>query len=172
MFLLVVDRQGNILTNNFRTIEVPPQHDEDVFFNSNNNNNEFPELLPTVCQNEDTEVLECFLNLPALHEMPNPVTVVNIQNHQAADSPLQQMQMDNWQQFTIKVINQQNLICYREDPTEQQNWRIFIPHSLIQDVLRWYHLILEHCGTTKLYDTVQARFYIPGLSVYCKNFIV
>ena len=93
--------------------------------------------------------------------MPNPVTVVNIQNHQAADLALQQMRMNNWQQFPIKVINQRNLICYREDPTEQQNWKIFIPHSLIQDVLRWYHLILGHCGTTKLYDTVRARFYIP-----------
>ena len=81
------------------------------------------------------------------------------------------MQMNNWQQFPIKVINQRNLICYREDPTEQQNWKIFIPHSLIQDVLRWYHLILGHCGTTKLYDTVRARFYIPGLSVYCRDFI-
>ena len=81
------------------------------------------------------------------------------------------MRMNNWQQFPIKVINQRNLICYREDPTEQQNWKIFIPHSMIRDVLRWYHLILGHCGTTKLYDTVRARFYIPGLSVYCRDFI-
>ena len=47
----------------------------------------------------------------------------------------------SWQQFPVKVINQRNLICYYEDPTEQQNWKIFIPDSLIQDVLRWYHLI-------------------------------
>ena len=44
---------------NFRTIQVAPQDDKDVFFNSNNN--ECPELLLTVCRNEDTEVLECFL---------------------------------------------------------------------------------------------------------------
>ena len=98
---------------NFRTIEVPPQDDKDVFFFFNNNN-ECPELLPTVCRNEDTEVLECFLNLLALQEMPNPVTV---------DVPLQQIRMNNWQQFPIKVINQRNLICYRENPTEQQNWK-------------------------------------------------
>ena len=62
----------------FRTIEVP--HDDEAFF-FNDNDNEFPELLPTVSRNEDTEVLECFLNLSALQEMPNPVTVVNIYNH-------------------------------------------------------------------------------------------
>ena len=50
----------------FRSIEVP--HDEEGgFFNNNNNiNSQFPELLPTVCRNEDTEVLDYFLNLPAL----------------------------------------------------------------------------------------------------------
>ena len=72
----------------FRTIKVP--HDEeDVFFK--NNDNDFSELLPTVCWNKDTEVLDCFLNLSTLQEIQNPVTVLNIQNHQAVNGPLQQM---------------------------------------------------------------------------------
>ena len=42
----------------FRTIEVP-RDEEDVFVN------EVPELFPTICRNEDVDVMECFLNLPA-----------------------------------------------------------------------------------------------------------
>ena len=148
----------------FRTIEVP-RDEEDVFVN------EVPELFPTICRNEDVDVMECFLNLPALREMHNPVTVVNIQNHQAADQHLIASRLRQYQHFPIKVINRRNLICYRENPAEQDNWKIYIPESLIHDILRWYHLILGHCGMSRLYDTVRARFHTPRLSVYCRDFV-
>jgi len=89
---------GDSVVFDFRTIEVP-RDEEDVFVN------EVPELFPTVCRNEDVDVMECFLNLPALREMHNPVTVVNIQNHQAADQHLIASRLRQYQHFPIKVIN-------------------------------------------------------------------
>ena len=46
---------------------------------------EVPMLLPIVCDNEDVDIIELFINLPALSEMTCPLTVANIQQHQAGD---------------------------------------------------------------------------------------
>ena len=40
---------------------------------------------------QDQEVQECLVNLPPLPDLPNPITINNIINHQARDIPLQQM---------------------------------------------------------------------------------
>ena len=46
---------------------------------------ELPTLLPTICGNEDVNVIELFMNLLALSEIAYPLTVSNIQQHQAGD---------------------------------------------------------------------------------------
>ena len=73
---------------------------------------EVPALLPTVCDNKDVDIIELFMNLPALSEMTCPLTVVNIQQHQAGDHQLVQ-QAVHFQHFPIKIINGRNLVCYR-----------------------------------------------------------
>jgi len=87
------DASGIGKESDFTTIEVPCD-DEDVFFGK------FSELLPTVCRNEDTEVMDCFLilqTLTPLQEMLNPVTVINLQNHQAPNAYLRESRMRLWQ---------------------------------------------------------------------------
>ena len=61
--------------------------------------------------------------------------------------------------YPIKTMSDGTLlICYRDNVADP-NWRIVLPAILLnKDVIRWYHLILGHCGTTKLYDTIRARF--------------
>ena len=39
--------------------------------------------------NESYKLIECFLNLPPLEEMINPITIINIINHQSRDLRLQ-----------------------------------------------------------------------------------
>ena len=41
---------------------------------------------------EDLELMECFLNLPQLHEMHNPINMINIQKHQQVDQSLEKAQ--------------------------------------------------------------------------------
>ena len=43
------------------------------------------------------------------------------------------------------------------------DWKIALPSTLIVPTLRWYHLVLGHCGSRRLYDTVRRRFHAPGL---------
>ena len=73
--------------------------------------------------------------------------------------------------FPIKLINNINIVCYRQElPIEDNQWRIAIPPTLINSVIRWYHLILGHPGSQRLYDTINARFYYPGLSTLCQQY--
>ena len=64
---------------------VVPKYEEDVFMSTGE---EVPTLLPSICDNEDVDIIELFMNLPALSEMTYPLTVANIQQHQAGDQAL------------------------------------------------------------------------------------
>ena len=158
------ENKGNLI--NFKTIEVP-KDEEDIFMTES-----IPTLLPSICSNNDTDVIELFMNLPQLAEMPCPTTVDNIQFHQARDASLMQITMVQPQRYPIKSINGKNLICYRRDPTlAEGDWKIYIPQSMLQHVIRWYHMILGHGGVTRVYDTIRARFHAENLSVHCKNYV-
>ena len=37
---------------------------------------------------DDNELIECFLNLPTMEELPNPISLQNILNHQQQDRDL------------------------------------------------------------------------------------
>ena len=153
---------------NFKTLVVPKDV-EDVFMSTG----EVPPLLPTVCSKEDVDIIELFANLPALSEMTCPLTVTNIQLHQAGDQALVNTALIHFANYPIKVINGRNLVCYRENANmvDQDDWKIYIPQSLIQNVIRWYHMILGHPGTTCLYDTIRARFYSERLSIHCRDYV-
>ena len=71
------------------------------------------------------------------------------------------------------MINGRNLVCYGENinTVNQDDWKIYIPQLLIQDVIQWYHLILGHPGTTRLYDIIRARFYAKRLSIHCRDYV-
>ena len=151
----------------FRKLVVPKDED-DVFMAVD----PLPTLLPRVCRNEDVDIIELFMNLPALSEMACPLTVANIQNHQAGDHALVQTALVQFQQYPIKVINGRNLVCYRDNPNANADeWRIYLPRSILPEVIRWYHMILGHPGVTRLYDTIRARFYAERLSVHCRDYI-
>eukprot|EP00957_Ditylum_brightwellii_P128215 9778855-Ditylum_brightwellii.AAC.2 len=84
--------------------------------------------------------------------MQNPITMLNIQQHQFQDLPLNQLQSCN----------------HVNDP--EKLWRIALPTVLVQPVVAWYHFMLGHCGTNILYDTICARFRAPGLQCMCEEF--
>ena len=79
------ENEGKGVQMDFRTIVVP-KDDDDVFMAAPVEPG--PTLLPTVCRNEDVDIIELFMNLPALTEMTCPLTVANIQQHQAGDHAL------------------------------------------------------------------------------------
>ena len=114
--------------------------------------------------------MECLINLPSYQDLINPLTMVNIYNHQMQDKALMQDAVNCSKIYQIRTINQIGMISVRANVTQAiQNWRIFLPDSLINKTVQWYHLVLGHCGTTRLYNSIRTRFYHPQLSVVYRN---
>ena len=105
-------------------------------------------------------MIECFLNLPELQQMANPITIINIHNHQQADLNLQLSLQTDPQHYMTQGINGTDVIVFHYP---NRPWKIIIPESLIEDVILWYHRVLGHCGQQRLYDTIASRFYITKL---------
>lgn len=38
-------------------------------------------------------------------------------------------------------------------------------------MLVWFHYVLGHCGSRRLYDTINARFHIPKLREKCESIV-
>ena len=97
----------------------------------------------------DSSLFESFLNHPPLETMQNPITMLNIQQHQFEDLHLNRLRENpatSWQ-FPVKTIQDRPLICFREnDNVAMNDWKIALPSTLIVPTLRWYHLVLGHCG--------------------------
>ena len=146
----------------FKSLKVPSKDDEDEVnfvttttskdWNYNKketyDNKDEPELFPTICRNDNNEMIECLLNLPLYQYNDNLLTLINIANQQQNDTYLIQNAQLDLVHFPVKIINNITIVCYREQLTMIDNeWRIVIPPSMIDDAVRWYHLVLGHSGS-------------------------
>jgi hypothetical protein len=99
----------------------------------------------------DEEMFESFLNHPPLTTMDNPITVLNIQQHQFDDDALnarRNLPGLQWWRFPIHNIQERPIICYRTNEDDPEgSWKIALPSSLIQPVI--YCIIL--CLDTAVY---------------------
>ena len=86
---------------------------------------------------EIPELMEWFLNLPALDFMPdNPTTITNIINHQMRDQDLIIINLTN-NQYAHHEIQGQDVVIYYPDEQDRLNWNIAIPRTLTNDLLLW-----------------------------------
>ena len=128
---------------------------------------EEPNLFHGLCDNKDVEIVDCLLNLPSLQQMNNPITMVNLRNHQQADEALLEHERRYPAFYRRKLIGESEIICAVLPNVGENEWKIFLPNSLVHDAIRWYHLVLGHPGSTRLYDTMKTRFHHPRLSSLC-----
>ena len=42
---------------------------------------------------------------------------------------------------------------------EDWQWKIALPSSLLDDTIKWFHKVCEHAGESRVYDTIQTRYY-------------
>ena len=102
--------------------------------------------------------------------MQNPINMINIYNHQQADQSLVQTQQQNPIQIPVQIINWMNIISIFSNPQCLTLWKIYLPQSLLEDVVRWYHFTLCHAGVQKIYDTMSSRLWDPELYAACNQF--
>jgi Integrase zinc binding domain len=122
-------------------------------------------------QVDDDELLECFQNFPVLElDEPFPLDYNHIAAAQAADNYLQQLlihQPDCY--FPQQLAPETSLVVYQSKPNDP--WKICIPTVMLQDVIKLYHLSLNHVGMTRLHDSMALYFYHPRLRSSVEAFV-
>ena len=124
---------------------------------------------------DSPDLLDCFLNLPAPQQMRNPIEIAWIQENQFEDAELEQMRQQHPLNFPVRHFGNHPLVCYRHDHLDQNElgWKICIPTALLQNTVEWFHRILGHAGSTRVYDSIRARFHHPQLKstieAFCAN---
>ena len=83
---------------------------------------------------------------------------------------MQKLQTES-DKYRMNVIQGKQLLCYYpHGVVRRDSFRIAIPQYLVDRTIRWYHLILGHCGSKRLYDTISNTFYFPNLKRRCSQF--
>lgn len=119
------------------------------------------------------EAIECFANLPEnLQFDSNPLAMQNIANHQLSDAYLQQQVQTNPIQFPVNIVQGIPVATIQgTNPDAPTQWKIYLPETLIQEVIKWFHETLGHAGVDVVYNTIKARFYCPKLYTHCQRFV-
>ena len=69
--------------------------------------------------------------------------------------------------FQMQTINKTKVVVQMEG---NGKWKIVLLNPLLHHVIWWYHLLLNHPGGTRLYVTMQCRFYNQNLNKLCMNY--
>ena len=67
----------------------------------------------------DLEIQECLLNLPPLAELHNPVTIINIVNHQMKDLPLMRLVVRDPDHYFQETIHRYEVVVFSKDANRQ-----------------------------------------------------
>jgi hypothetical protein len=112
---------------------------------------------------DDDDLLDCFLNHPPLEEMAFPLHYALLQQHQFEDLQLQALLQRCPLEYQVLEMSAGVLLICQIRPDKP--WRIAIPTVMVDDVIRWYHLVLGHPGIVRLYETISTHFVHPYLKV-------
>ena len=119
---------------------------------------------------DNPSLVDCFVNLPPLGEVPVPLSFEACAAAQAQDATLQQkLVTDPTRYVQNQLAPNANVICYLSQPTAP--WKICIPDSKLDEIIQWHHTHLGHLGIKHTNDTVALHYYHPCLSVHCEDLI-
>jgi transposase InsO family protein len=117
---------------------------------------------------DEPELLDCFVHLPDQQNVPFQMDYPTIAETQLQDAVLLQQAQATPQKVQRRLLAPGTLVyCYITTPGGP--WKIYLPGNLLKNVVRWYHLALGHCGTSRLADTLRMHFYNPRLQWQCQE---
>ena len=111
---------------------------------------------------DDLPLTDCFLMHPDYkgNRLKYPLDFKVMAEQQDTDEDIQWHLTNNPQQFQKLQVFGETLTCYLPD---QDSWRVVLPTGLVGDIIQWYHVVLGHCGTTRLRDAMTKYFWHPSL---------
>ena len=120
------------------------------------------------------DCMECYLNLPEMEQPENnPLSYAYIREQQQADNKLLQLVVKHPQNYVYMDLDDdvEDIICYKKHPDSlPSEWKIALPDSMVPEVVTWFHQVLGHPGQTRLRDTLNQRYYNPGIRRHIDNF--
>jgi hypothetical protein len=123
------------------------QHPSSDATPSPNSDNEFFSIA-----RDAPEMFDCFVNLPEDDNVPFPLDLARMQQHQQNDPLLQEKRHLHPQRFPMQQFGSNvKLVCYVNPPNP---WRIVIPSALLRPITGWHHKVLGHVGSSRLYESV------------------
>ena len=114
---------------------------------------------------DDPELFECFLNMPTPGEMQMPLRFDRIRDAQEEDDFLKEQVQTANPLYVMKQLQADvSILCYRPElNTPENQWKIAIPDSLLNDTILWHHRVLGHAGSQRVYETIRRLYYHPVL---------
>jgi Integrase zinc binding domain len=110
----------------------------------------------------DNDLIDCFLHLPMLENIPFILTYANIAQAQPGDAQLQLLRAQMPNRYIHKLLAPNlSLWCYQK--AQDQPWRIYLPQDMLERAANWYHHALSHVGQKRLLDTMSLTFCNPQL---------
>jgi Integrase zinc binding domain len=110
----------------------------------------------------EDDLIDCFLYLPMLENIPFVPSYETITQVQPGDAQLQQLREKQPIKFIQRLLAP-NTILWCHQATQDKPWRIYLPEALLTRAVQWYHHALSHTGQNRLTDTMSMTFYSPLL---------
>ena len=90
---------------------------------------------------EDTELLDCFLNLPDLEEPGNnPLNYKHIHERQQTCTRLSKTRDRFPTQYADKELDAGVKITCHVNPADPDNdWKIALPDDMVEETVHWFH---------------------------------
>ena len=119
---------------------------------------------------DNPSLVDCFVNLPPLGDVPVPLSFKACTAEQAQDATLQQKLVTVLARYVQnQLAPNANVICYLSQPNAP--WKICIPDSKLDEIIQWHHTHLGHPGIKCTSDTIALHYYHPRLSARCEDLI-
>ncbi len=55
------------------------------------------------------------------------------------------------------------MLCYTRPNENPSNWKITLPNELIEPTVQWYHQVMGHPGSKRLYEHIRQQYYTRDL---------
>jgi hypothetical protein len=120
---------------------------------------------PSTHDRLDAVFNECMLNYP-INVDEFPLDSQQIHEEQVDYATI--MALPDGNRLTIQVYNGTDLICRHDDNNQ---WKIVILPSLIDDTIEWYHAMLNHCGATRMVNTMKTHIYFPQMQQLIVDYV-
>ena len=103
--------------------------------------------------------------MPFEYKGESPLNLENIREEQLNDNVLQTRIWKFPELHIPKMLGKDiQVTCYVKpgnDPLRQ--WKVYLPDSMLENTVHWFHLALGHPGASRLKASISARYHNPRL---------